>query len=195
MVTSEKDKRINHDAELLTAAAAEAALVWNRYNAMLVAHGIVLATIGSITFGGSPQYGASLCGAFLGIVLAIPWCLVTSTGWSIEYALLDAVSIDTKDDAQSPYAVYLKWGSSNRTFKSQDAIWWSAHLVIVAFYLVYLALAVFAAFKLGFGLGTLMLIAAIIGVLLGWRGFRWALTQPSMWSRKNGEQDAPPNSR
>lgn len=179
----------DYDAELLGAAAGEAQLVWNRYGHMLIAHGIVLAVIGTAAFGNEKSHAVILAGSFFGLILTIPWFVLTAVGWSLEYVLLLAISWKTKMNGRRPVDAFLGWGAKTGTPGSQDLIWWSGHFVIAVFWVAYTLIFGYEVQELcardpDYKLDVRWFSAVTLSVayICPRLGFEWALRQPSLWN-------------
>lgn len=125
--------------DLLAFASHEADLIWSRYNAMVVADTIFIAAIAAIT----TNTGLAFAGSCVGIILTAIWWILTSAGWALSHAMLDAIGQGDTGTNKTPVRVYQDWRSRVWPRCYADPIWWLAHAVIGMFYLVYAALAVY----------------------------------------------------
>ena len=126
--------------DLLDSANHEADLVWSRYNAMVVADTIFIAAIAAIT----QNTCLAFAGSCVGILLTAIWWILTSAGWALSHAMLNAAG----ENPTTSVRVYHDW--CNRVWRDcyADPIWWLAHMVIGLFYFVYGGLTVYFAGQL-----------------------------------------------
>ena len=131
-------------------------LVWQRYNVMIVVHAILMGFIGQLAWSWKDKTDLVLgiSGCLIGLILVILWLIMTSAGWSISHAYVNA-SINQFTE------IYSKWKDNTIKIRGKDLIWWSAHAVIMVFYFAYLALGFYFGFKLAFGIKSLIAISIV----------------------------------
>ena len=125
--------------EHLEIAMTQGQLVWSRYNAMIVAHAVLIGFLGqaAVSESSGPKTIAVL-GCVVGFLLALVWWRITSVGWSLMHAWLWAVPPEEGPD--TPVTIYERWTEKFIFRHFQDSIWWCAHGVIAIFMLGYLLL-------------------------------------------------------
>ena len=123
----------------------EGQLIWSRFNAMVVAHAVLIGFISqaALSDAGAEVYDITskmvvVVGCVAGAQLALVWWRITSVGWSLQHAWLNKVKSDKNDVA--PKEVYEKWTKRFLFSSYQDPIWWCAHAVIAIFFFAYLSL-------------------------------------------------------
>ncbi len=110
----------------------EANLIWNRYNAMIVANSISMAVLTGALSNDISNRGGFLI-SFMGVIIVSLWWLITSFGWHLLHTHLGLNGSDSK--------TYHKWRKQFSIVKKQDPIWWCAHLLIAVFYLAHCGFA------------------------------------------------------
>ena len=125
----------------------EAQLVWNRFNAMMVAHSIILGALGT-KIGDATNQIYVLIGSCIGILLTYLWWALTSLGWSLQQAWIKSTNSSTSDP-NTALQVYDSWKKQRlHHMWRHDTIWWCAHAVIWVFLFIYLAIACFSATRM-----------------------------------------------
>lgn len=145
------EKRIQTLRDL---AYIQAQLIWSRYNAMIVANAVLIGFIGQLALSSDRKpITPIVCG--LGLFLTLIWWRITSVGWSLMHAWLEAIPKDNDDKiadtVKLPEKVYKDWVKGkfwlNNESLCQDSIWWCAHGVIALFYLAYFGFYIYFTYK------------------------------------------------
>lgn len=131
ILTREEEYSMN---ELREIAYIQAQLIWSRYNAMIVAHSILIGFLAASPPGSN---AIAILGCIIGLLLALIWWRMTSVGWSFMHALLKRTP---QDDTATPEKIYDEWTKKFWFPRCQDSIWWGAHAVIAIFFAGYLVL-------------------------------------------------------
>ena len=125
--------------ELREIAFVQGQLVWSRYNAMIVAHAVLIGFLGQAAVSDSSAPNTIVVfGCVIGVLLALIWWRITSVGWSLMHAWLGAVP--QEEGIVTPEMIYEKWANRFIFPRFQDSIWWCAHAVIAVFFVGYLLL-------------------------------------------------------